>query len=110
MKAPTCSINFGAAGVALALTRLGKLTADVTAFEQAERWLSFAERSRADADAFDDGEELTPETIGRVSPYHTASGLAAVRALLSEATGDRDRQQSGAERLSCSHPSAVCES
>jgi serine/threonine-protein kinase len=93
LTAPTCSINFGAAGVAFALMRLGKLTGDGAAFEHAEGWLSFAERSRAATEAFDDGDELTPETIGLVSPYHSASGLDVVRALLSEATGDQARQQ-----------------
>ena len=91
LSAPTCSINVGSAGVAFALTRLGKLTEDATAFERAELWLSSAERSRADADAFDDGDELTADTVGLVSPYHNASGLVAERSLLSQATGEEDR-------------------
>ena len=93
LPAPTCSINFGAAGVAYALTRLGKTAGDLTAFEHAERWLEHAEHNAVRADAFDDGDELTPETVGRISPFHSASGLAAVRAILSEATGDHARQQ-----------------
>lgn len=99
LSAPTCSVNLGSAGVAFALTRLGKLTEDATAFERAELWLSCAERSRADADAFDDGDELTADTIGLVSPYHNASGLVAVRALLSQATGEEDRQQAALDEF-----------
>ena len=89
---PRCSINFGATGVAFALTRLGKLGGDASAFDGAARWLEAAERLRDEPDAFDDGDELTPRTVGVVSPYHSASGIAAVRSLLSEATGDRARQ------------------
>jgi hypothetical protein len=109
LKAPRCSVNFGAAGVAFALMRLGKLTGENAALEQAERWLSFAECRRGDADAFDDGDDLTPQTVGLVSPYHNASGVAAVRALLSDAVGDRDRQQASldefraATRLPCAN-------
>jgi hypothetical protein len=92
LPAPTCSINYGAAGVAFALTRLGKLTGDDDALQLADRWLSAAERDRGRPDAFDDGDELTPRTVGIISPFHNVSGLAAVRALHSDATGDRARQ------------------
>ena len=96
---PTCSVNFGAAGVAFALTRLGKTTQDATAFEHADRWLSFAEERASDPDAFDDGDELTPETIGLVSPFHTRSGLPAARGFLSAATGDHDRYDSALDHF-----------
>jgi serine/threonine protein kinase len=93
LEAPTCSINYGGAGVAFTLTRLGKLSGDTTAFEQAERWLASAEAARSAPDAFDDGDELTPQTVGLISPFHNASGLAAVRAYLSQAIGDHASQQ-----------------
>jgi hypothetical protein len=93
LKPPTCSVNFGAAGVAFALTRLGKVTSSTAVLELADRWLAAAERHRKDADAFDDGGELTPETVGPVSPYHTTSGLPAVRAFLSAALGDTASEQ-----------------
>jgi eukaryotic-like serine/threonine-protein kinase len=99
LVAPTCSINFGAAGVAYALTRLGKVTGDPTAFERAEFWLSTAERRRDEPDAFDDGDQLTPQSVGLISPYHTRSGLAATRALLSEATGNRVRQRAALDEF-----------
>jgi eukaryotic-like serine/threonine-protein kinase len=99
LAAPTCSVNFGAAGVAFALIRLGKLTGNPAAFERAERWLSSAERRRADADAFEDGDELTSEVVGTVSPLHNASGVVAVRAFLSQATGDHARQQAALDEF-----------
>ena len=99
LAAPTCSVNFGAAGVAFALIRLGKLTGNPAAFERAERWLSSAERRRTDADAFEDGDELTSEVVGTVSPLHNASGVVAVRAFLSQATGDHARQQTALDEF-----------
>ncbi|HEX4034787.1 MAG TPA: lanthionine synthetase LanC family protein [Solirubrobacteraceae bacterium] len=108
LPAPTCSINFGAAGIAYALTRLGKVTGDTAAFAHAERWLAEAERRSRDDDAFDDGDELTPETVGVVSPYHNVSGISAARVLLSEAMGDDARQQSALDefRISTAAPCA----
>ena len=97
LVAPTCSINFGAAGVAYALTRLGTVTGDPAVLAQAERWLSAADQMATTAHAFDDGDELTPRTIGIVSPFHTASGLATARAFLSRATGDHVREQAALE-------------
>ncbi|HEY1833682.1 MAG TPA: lanthionine synthetase LanC family protein, partial [Solirubrobacteraceae bacterium] len=81
---------------------LGKLTTDAAAFDGAERWLAVAERRGGDEDAFDDGDELTPRTVGLVSPYHNVSGLAAVRALLSEAVGDGIRQQAALDEFRAS--------
>ena len=107
LKAPTCSINFGAAGVAFALTRLGNVTEDPTAFDEAERWLAWAERNSANADAFDDGDELTPESVGVVSPFHSASGVATARAFLSAATGDHARQQAALDDY-CALTAAPC--
>jgi serine/threonine-protein kinase len=107
LSPPTCSINFGAAGVAYALIRLANLTGEPRLLEHAERWLCAAETRSGDADAFDDGDQLTAATTGAVSPFHTVSGLAVARALLSEATGDLGRWRSAlAEyRLATAKPS-----
>jgi hypothetical protein len=99
LVAPTCSINFGAAGVAFALTRLGTATGDAVALAHADRWLAAAEQMSTTAEAFDDGDQLTPQTIGIVSPFHTASGLATARAFLSRATGDHARERAALEEF-----------
>jgi len=109
LRAPTCSINFGAAGIAFALTRLGKLTGEAADLEQAKRWLSIAEQRQTDADAFVDGDEITHDLVGYVSPFHNASGVAAVRAFLSEATGDHLRQQAAVDEFRAA-TMAPCES
>jgi serine/threonine-protein kinase len=77
------------------LTRLGRLTADSATLACAERWLAAAEEGRRERGAFDHGDETPPAALAveDVSPFHAASGLAAVRSFLSRATGDRERQQ-----------------
>jgi serine/threonine protein kinase len=86
---PTASLFFGAAGIAYALYRIALQRDDAALLSTADLWLARAERSVGAADAFLDPElELTPETVGELSPYHAASGLAAVRALLAHAQGD----------------------
>lgn len=90
---PTCSVNSGGAGVALALTRLATVTEDAAALESAERWLARTEYRLGEAGAFDDGDKLRSKVVGPVSPLHTASGVAAVRAFLSHATRDHARHQ-----------------
>lgn len=99
LRAPTCSVNFGAAGIAFALMRLAKVTGEAADFKEAERWLSIAEQRQADADAFEDGDQLTRDVVGYVSPFHTPSGVAAVRAFLSEATGDQTRHQAALDEF-----------
>ena len=47
LPAPTCSVNYGAAGVAFALTRLGTMADDDEALDTAERWLSWPRNIRA---------------------------------------------------------------
>lgn len=86
-RTPTCSVNYGAAGVAYALHRIGRATEDPRVLAAADRWLQAAERHRADPDAFYDSE-FRPDVFGRVSPYHTASGIAVVGALMARAAGD----------------------
>jgi serine/threonine-protein kinase len=99
LPAPTCSVNLGSAGVAFALMRIGKLRADASVLALAERWLRAAEARQDEPDAFDDGDELTPATVGIVSPFHSASGLAVTRAFLSQATGDPAGQQAALDEF-----------
>jgi serine/threonine-protein kinase len=99
LSPPRCSISLGAAGVAFALTRLGRLTGDPTALASAERWLAAAEEGRHEPGAFDHGDEPPAAGVEEVSPFHAASGLAAVRAFLVHATGDRERQQAALDEF-----------
>ncbi|RJL33416.1 lanthionine synthetase LanC family protein [Bailinhaonella thermotolerans] len=87
--APRASVYFGAAGIAYALYRLSCLREEPGLLSAADLWAERARRGLADADAFrDDGQGITPDVVGAVTPYHTASGVHAVRALIGHAMGD----------------------
>jgi hypothetical protein len=70
MKAPTCSVNYGASGIAFALYRLARAGEDAGTLDAALAWLDVAERESGSAGAFySDAMGLTPESVGAVSPY-----------------------------------------
>jgi serine/threonine protein kinase len=86
---PAASLFFGAAGIAYGLYRMALQRDDAALLSTADLWLARAERAAGAEDAFlDPALELTAATVGEVSPYHSPSGLAAVRALLAHAQGD----------------------
>jgi eukaryotic-like serine/threonine-protein kinase len=86
---PTASLFFGAAGIAYGLYRMALQRDDAALLSTADLWLLRAERAAGAEDAFlDPALELTAATVGEVSPWHSPSGLAVVRALLAHAQGD----------------------
>jgi len=101
LPAPTCSVNFGAAGIAFALYRIWKATGNASSLRSAEAWLAYAERVQQSASAFA-SDEITPSTVGTVTPYHSVSGLAAVRAFVDRATGNPDGQHAAIDRFCAS--------
>ena len=93
-EAPRGSVNYGAAGLAYALYRVAQAREDAALLSTADLWIARALRDGGDEASFYNSEiELTPETLGRISPYHTANGLFAVQALVSHALGDRASQR-----------------
>jgi len=87
---PLSSVNFGAAGIAYALYRLACARDEPRLLAMADAWLDKAAADAQRDDAFVNREmDLTPETVGRVSPYHTATGIHLVRALIDSASGNR---------------------
>jgi hypothetical protein len=88
---PRASLNYGAAGVAYALYRIGMAREDAALLAQADLWAARATREARDGgdDAFYDSRiDITAETVGRVSPYHTTTGPLCVQALIANARGD----------------------
>ena len=86
---PAASVFFGAGGIAYALYRMALLRDDARLLALADLWQTRAESAAGAPGAFVSPEmEMTEEVVGAVSPYHTASGLAAVRALVAHAQGD----------------------
>lgn len=107
--APTCSINFGAAGIAYALYRVACNRQSAGLLSLADLWCAKALRDSEDDAAFYNAEfEITPETVGAVSPYHTVSGVYGVQALISHAMGDLMTQQAAIESFILAS-SAPCE-
>jgi serine/threonine-protein kinase len=95
-SAPLCSVNNGAAGIAYALYRIACARDDAQLLSLADLWATRAARDLASDQAFFSSElEITPEIVGPVSPYHTASGVSCVQALIAQAMGDVVSQQSG---------------
>lgn len=86
---PFASINYGAAGIAYALYRIARLRGDSALLAAADVWAQHAYTFSPHAQAFYDSSiEITPDTVGEVSLFHSASGLHCVRALVSIAMGD----------------------
>jgi serine/threonine-protein kinase len=85
---PRASVTYGAAGIACALYRIALAREDAALLSLADLWATKAAREIGDEAFYRPDSSLTPEHLGRVSPYHTASGVHAVRALIAHALGD----------------------
>jgi serine/threonine-protein kinase len=100
IEPPTASLFFGAAGIACALYRLAILTDDPARLAAADVWLSHAQAGADSPNAFSNPEKgLTAETVGTNAPLHTASGLAALRALIAHAQGYDEMANRAAARF-----------
>jgi eukaryotic-like serine/threonine-protein kinase len=87
--APTCSVNYGAAGIGYALYRLSCLRADPELLALADLWSTRALAHEGDENAWCSPElDITPERIGPISTFHTAAGAYCVAALIRHAQGD----------------------
>ena len=93
-EAPRGSVNYGAAGIAYALYRISLVREDASLLSSADLWAARALRGVGAEESFYNPEiEITPKTVGRVSPYHTANGLFSVQALVAHALGDLATQR-----------------
>ncbi len=85
---PTASIVSGMAGLALMLYRTAILRESPHLLSLADRWATRAAAVMTSASAFDGENPHLHERRGDVSPYHTASGVHCVQALIANAAGD----------------------
>lgn len=89
LPAPTTSVNYGTAGIAYALYRMSCATEDAEMLALADAWCERAVRQIGDDGAFyNPAIDITPETVGHTSLYHSAAGVHATRALIAHARGD----------------------
>jgi lantibiotic modifying enzyme len=101
----------GAAGIAYGLYQIACARGDAALLSQADVWMCWAERAVDSPDAFHIPEaELPPEWFSTVTPFHQASGIHLVRALISQALGDLSGMQAAidafvaAAKAPCSNP------
>ena len=90
LRAPLASVTYGAAGIACALHSIAAVRDDADLFARADLWSEFAASMTGDPRAFYSQDVMiTPQSVGKASPYHTSAGVHAVRALLAHARADR---------------------
>lgn len=88
-QGPHATVTFGSAGVAYGLYRIAMCRSDGQILAQADQWATKAVAEVDTAGAiYDETLEISEASVGRSSPYHTASGVHAVRAMVAQALGD----------------------
>ncbi len=89
--APTLSVTYGAAGLALGLLQIAQRRGDARLLAQADLWARRTAREIAaagEAGFYNSDIQITPDVVGEGSPYHSPSGVHAVAALIARAQGD----------------------
>jgi eukaryotic-like serine/threonine-protein kinase len=86
---PSVSVTYGSAGIAYMLYRLACANGDAKLLALADRWAAESARHAEDEHAFYHPDvQISPETVGLISPYHTPSGIAVVQGLIASAMSD----------------------
>jgi serine/threonine-protein kinase len=86
---PTTSLNYGSAGLACALYRVACASEDAELLALADVWSSRSCREIGKEGAFYNKDiEITAETVGKNSLYHSPAGVYAVQALIAQTRGD----------------------
>ena len=97
-QGPTASLNYGSAGIAYAIYRIATVQESPELLALADAWSLKAVADIYQHNAFQNVElEITPETVGTISPFHTASGVFAVRALIDHARCDASSRHQAIE-------------
>ena len=87
---PTCSVNYGSTGIAYFYYRMASIRGDPILLSNADLWITRAIQECNHYNAFYNDElSLTETTVGKISLYHSLTGLHCVRALIAYALGDR---------------------
>lgn len=96
---PSCSIKYGAAGIAYSLYKLACHYEDPLLLENADLWITRALAHQKDRDAFYSRSiEIHHDSVGKVTPYHTPSGLYLVQAMIADAMGNANACQEALEQ------------
>jgi serine/threonine-protein kinase len=109
--APRTSVTYGSAGIAYALYRMACSRDDCRLLATADLWAARSARDLVRPDAFYNSDiDITPEIVGHISPYHTASGVYAVQLLIARAQGDLLTQQMAMEQFLSAVEQETCDS
>jgi eukaryotic-like serine/threonine-protein kinase len=89
---PTCSVNYGATGIAYLFYKTACLENNAELLAVADVWANRAKAYLKDEEkAFFSKEiDITKETVGSISIYHSGSGVQLMQALISKAMGDNN--------------------
>jgi serine/threonine protein kinase len=88
-KSPFSSVNLGGAGVAYALLELARITGNPRLLEAGDLYAEHSlTLSKDDAAFYNPTLPITEAEVGRFSLYHTATGVACVRAQIAASRGD----------------------
>jgi serine/threonine protein kinase len=89
LEPPAASVNHGSAGIAYALYRMACASDDAELLALADVWSARSIREITIDEAFYNKDlDVTPDTVGRRSLFHSAAGVHAVAALIAQARGD----------------------
>lgn len=102
IEAPSASVNFGSAGLALAMLRIAQQREDASLLAIADIWSQAALRDlqSSGAAAFTAPDlEMSVDVAGRVSLYHCGPGVLCVAALVADAQADEVRRRHAIERF-----------
>jgi serine/threonine-protein kinase len=88
-SAPFASLTYGSSGIALGLLCIAQREGDALGLATADVWACRSAREIDRDGAFYNPDiEITPETVGQGSPYHSPSGIHATAALIARAAAD----------------------
>jgi serine/threonine protein kinase len=87
---PTCSVNFGAAGIAYMFYRMACIREDTHLLDLADVWANRAEvyQSNYGKAFYADEIEINEATVGKNSLYHGPAGIHLVGCLINSGKGD----------------------
>ncbi|MGO9339440.1 MAG: lanthionine synthetase LanC family protein [Terracidiphilus sp.] len=109
--APKASVTYGSAGVACALHRIACARQDPKILSLADIWGERAARDIRLDDAWYCPEiEVTSDVVGRVSPYHTESGVHFIQSLIAHSMGDVSTQQNALGNFVAAASRTPCDS
>jgi serine/threonine-protein kinase len=89
-RAPTCSVNYGAAGIAYFLYRAAVVYDNATLLDVADVWANHAGAytNNYNQAFYSTGDDITEATVGKRALYHSPTGVHLVQAMISSARGD----------------------